>query len=112
MERGERELKKVRCWAQLMRPSLVYNFYLYFDSVSHLADRLIPGIRIQKQEYAHPEYKYHMIVCQVTKSDSKHIITALDQLPEKMLLCGYTDYIDFCQNQLQLLKKLYPAVPK
>lgn len=96
------------CWTQIARPSLFFNFYLYFDTEDSLADRLLSDAKlrgpIQKKEFENSKYEYRMVFCRVCKMDSKKFAAALNRLPDKMLLCGHRDYISFCQTKLSKMK--------
>ena len=39
-----------------------------------------------------------MITCKVRKRDLPRFLEALEELPNKMLLCGHSDYIDYCNR--------------
>ena len=46
----------------------------------------------------HADYPYVFVICKVRKRDTGKFLEALAKLPNKMLLCGHPDYIDFCHE--------------
>ena len=40
---------------------------------------------------------YRVIFCHVRKRDQERFLAALKELPDKMMLLGYTDYLDACR---------------
>ena len=40
---------------------------------------------------------YRVIFCHVRKRDQERFLAALKELPSKMMLLGYTDYLDACR---------------
>ena len=98
------------CWAKIARPSALFDFFLYFDvGDESLADRMISEVNlrfpVQKKVLENSKYKYRMVICRVLKIDSERFISALDKLPDMMLLCGHTDYVSFCHSQLSNMKE-------
>lgn len=78
--------------------SLINRHYLYFDreqcSFSLLHRRNV-HMRI-KGVLKHQEEKYVVIDCKVRKKDATEFEAAMQELPNKMLICGYRDYDAFC----------------
>ena len=75
--------------------------YAYIDHESYLADALFIQEQISvrfPQEMVKNGEKYHVIFGRVRKKDYKKFEKALEKLPGKMLLCGHTDYSDFCND--------------
>lgn len=50
------------------------------------------------QEYHHPDTEYIVTLYKCRKKDSERFCAALEELPNKMLICGHPDYIDFCKE--------------
>ena len=92
------------CWTQIFMRSLLFNYFVYFDVPEHLADGLFcradPPLRFRIREYRSFDFDYRLIIARVRKQDSSRFIDAIDDLPGKMLLCGHTDYPDFCRRML------------
>lgn len=42
-----------------------------------------------------------MVLCRVRKKDEKRFLEALGELPRKMLLMGYTDYLEDCTELIE-----------
>ena len=86
---------------RLKKFSLFFDYYAYIDTPDYLADSLFIKHKVSvccMQEYCHPATEYIVILCKCLKKDSERFCTALEELSNKMLICGHPDYIDFCQN--------------
>lgn len=81
--------------------------YAYIDHEDYLADALfiqeqIP-VRFPKEMVKQGE-SYRVIFGRVRKKDCGRFENVLEKLPDKMLLCGHTDYADFCNNLMEELR--------
>ena len=45
-----------------------------------------------------PDAPYRVIMCKCRKRDVDAFLAAIRELPNKMLLCGYPDYLTFCAD--------------
>nr|WP_326184525.1 hypothetical protein [uncultured Oscillibacter sp.] len=93
----------------LKKFSLFFRHYAFVDTKEYLADQLFiqEKVRVYFGQEAHrADSKYCMIFCKIKKSDEKAFLIALQKLPSKMLLCGHTDYLDFCRNFQKLFHPL------
>lgn len=101
---------KLPCWAKIVKQSARFDFFLFFDIIDSLTDKMISEARFQfpvrKRIYENAEYEYQMVFCQVSKKDSDRFIVVLDQLPNVMLSNGHWDYQAFCHGQLSKLKNM------
>ena len=82
--------------------------YMYIDHRDYLTDTLFKQNHIHmrfKEEFAHKNSSYCIIFCRVRKRDTTKFEAALDQLTNKMLLLGYTDYPDACNEIMEFLEK-------
>ena len=89
------------CGWSLEKFSLLYDYYAYFDTKDYLADNLFIKHKVRvgfKQEYAHADTEYIVILCKCRKRDSAEFCAALEELPNKMLICGHRDYTEFCED--------------
>lgn len=87
--------------------SLLFRHYAFVDTKEYLADQLFIQEKAQVcfgREAHRADSKYCMIFCKIKKSDEKAFLTALQKLPSKMLLCGHTDYLDFCREFQETLQ--------
>lgn len=92
---------KLSCGWRLEKFSLFYDYYAFIDTQNYLADNLFIKHKVTvhfMQEYYHPDTEYIVILCKCRKKDSERFCTALEELPNKMLICGHPDYIDFCKE--------------
>lgn len=86
--------------------STLYAQYAFIDTADYLADDLF----IQKQvkaifgkELGKEGTPYRVVLCKVRKRDEPKFREALMELPNKMLLCGHPDYLNYCD---ELVKEL------
>ena len=97
------------CWAIIAKPSALFDFFLFFDDADNSqTDRMISEAKlrfpVQKKAFENAKYDYRMVFCRVLKIDSERFISALDQLPNKMLIRGHRDYLSFCHRQFENMK--------
>ena len=88
------------CGWKLERASLLYAHYIFVDTEEYLADGLFirhkVTVHFGKKFGKWEDPQYRLILCKVRKRDEARFLAALQELPAKMLLCGYTDYPDAC----------------
>lgn len=92
---------ELKNYLTLERFSLRHLYFAYIDSSDYLADAIFikHQVRVKfMQEYAHEDSAYRMIFCRIGKKDSESFLTALAELPNKMMICGHPDYISECQR--------------
>ncbi len=88
------------CWP-IQKFSLLYSYYAIIDTKDYFADQLFINKEVRVWfgvEYACPDAPYRVIFCKCRKRDAKAFEEAMEDLPRKMLLCGHTDYIRFCEE--------------
>ena len=82
--------------------------YVYVDHNSYLADSLFVQRKIVmkfKEEMARTDSPYRIIFCKVSKRDVKKFEDALEKLKDKILLLGYQDYVDVCDEIAMLIDR-------
>ena len=97
-----------RCYLHLERFSLLYRYYAIVDTPDYYADQLFIRHQVTVRfgnEYAHPDTQYRIIFCKVRKQDEQRFLDALQELPNKMLLCGHPDYPTFCTQFFQKMEQ-------
>ena len=75
--------------------------YVYVDHISYFAESLFIQRKIVmkfKGEMARIDSPYRVIFCKVLKRDVQKFEDALEKLKDKMLLLGYSDYVDVCDE--------------
>lgn len=83
--------------------SLIGKKYVYVDTKDYKADSIIVGEGIRMKiikEFHKEDEKYCLIYCKVRKDDVIKFELAMDRLKSKMLVCGYSDYEEWCKNTL------------
>ena len=84
---------------KLAKWSLFFRYYVFVDVKEYLADNLFIYEKVRvwfQKEYWKEDTCYKIIFCKVRKKDELKFLEALKKLENKMLLFGYSDYIDFC----------------
>ena len=82
---------------RLNKPSLRYAYYAFLDTEDYLADQLFLSHKVDVkflQEYGKENSPYVVIMCRCRKQDVEAFEAALTELPNKMLLLGFKDYLD------------------
>ena len=69
---------------KLQSPSFFKFQYVFLDSEDYLADQLF---------------------CKIRKRDEKKFLDALSEMYDKMLLMGYKDYQEVCDNFIRVVEK-------
>ena len=90
------------CW-KIYRDKLFHAYYAIFDDQFSMANLLLMKHNIKVKftdAYARPGAKYIMHICRIRKCDQEKFLTVMEELPELMLDCGYTDYEE-CVMSLQ-----------
>ena len=73
------------------RLSLFYNYFAFLDTDAYLADQLFIKHQVRVhfcEEYVRGDSPYRVIFW---------FQAALEELPKKMMLLGYIDYLDVCR---------------
>lgn len=82
--------------------------YAYVDHSSYQADQLFVQNKVRmkfKGEYAKAESPYRIVFCKVIKKDADRFEEVLGKLKSKMLLLGYRDYPDFCNEITKMIEE-------
>ena len=84
------KIKKLSIW------SLFCDYFMYFDTMPYLADRLFVrrGVRVRFDlDLEKPGSPYLAVMCHVRKKDVPGFLEALEDLKRSMMLCGHPDYV-------------------
>ena len=95
-------------YLKIRKPSLRYDYFLFFDTPEYLADQLFIKQKVRvwfNQEYAKEGSPFLAILCRVKKKDSAKFLAALDALKNKMILCGYPEYEAEVQKMMRHLEE-------
>ena len=99
---------KKEMYLKIRKPSLRYDYFLFFDTPEYLADQLFIKQKVRvwfNQEYAKEGSPFLAIFCRVKKKDSAKFLAALDALKNKMILCGYPEYEAEVQKMMRHLEE-------
>ena len=77
-------------------------------SQSFFADQLFIQHQVRVHfsgEYQKKGKQYVIVLCRVRKKDEERFLEALRELPRKMLLLGYTNYLEDCSELIEHIEK-------
>ena len=95
-------------YLKIRKPSLRYDYFLFFDTPEYLADQLFIKQKVRvwfDKEHAKEGSPFLAILCHVKKKDSAKFLAALDSLKNKMILCGYPEYEAEVQKMMRHLEE-------
>jgi len=84
---------------KLTKFSLLNTHFVFLDTEDYLADNLFIKHRARVyfgNEFVNKDNRYRVIFCYVRKWDEQRFHAAMEELPNKMLLFGNADYLNFC----------------
>lgn len=102
-----REYNESCCWT-IEKFSFFHNYFAIIDTADYLADQLFIKHQVRVgfgPEFVCPDAPYRVIMCKCRKRDVDAFLAAIRELPNKMLLCGYPDYLTFCADLKKQSKK-------
>ena len=84
--------------------------FAYIDRREYLADNIFMkyGIRpiFRKGEWVHPDYKdYCLVMCHVRKKHKDTVLKVFQELADKMLVLGHTEYPQLCEGFQEIVRK-------
>ena len=84
-----------------LKPGLLYQNYVFFDVEQYYADNLFIRHKIKVtflREYQKEDIPYLAIFCKVKKRDASEFEIVMKELADKMIICGFAEYEQFCEN--------------
>ena len=87
--------------------SLLYYYYMFVDIPEHKADHLFIDHKVSvwfDGDFSKPGEHYRIVVCHIRKRDENMFLEALSELPRIMMLLGYRDYEEYCEEFVALGK--------
>ena len=89
---------------------LFKNAYLYADSRDHQSYRVfrrkgLRGFRACKSYILKLDPKYCMVGCLLSKREEQAFLEALDELHRDLLVMGYRDYEQYCDDVFNMVKR-------
>lgn len=98
-------MKNVANYIQLKSGKLSrYINFVYIDTTGFLADRIFVQNEIRVKfcgDYFHKEKKYVVVMCKVKKKDASVFLKSMEELTNRAILMGNTDYESFCKEQFK-----------
>ena len=96
-------------YQKLARFSLFYDYFAFLDVASYAADQLFIQHQVTihfVREYEKPGCPYRIVLCKVCKRDVNRFRAAMAELPDKLRLLGYTDYLEVCRTLWENVERL------
>lgn len=81
-----------------------YINFVYIDTTGFLADRIFAQNEIKVKfcgDYFHREKKYVVVMCKVKKKDAPVFLRSMEDLINRAIIMGNTDYESFCKEQFK-----------
>ncbi|MPL97273.1 hypothetical protein SDC9_43462 [bioreactor metagenome] len=97
---------ELKNYLRLERFSLCHRFYAFLDSSDYLADQLFIKHKVRVkflQEYQKDGFDLRTIFCRIHKRDEGAFLDALNELSNKMMLCGHVDYPAQCRAFMEMI---------
>lgn len=96
-------------YQKLARFSLFYDYFAFLDVEPYAADQLFIQHQVTVhffREYGKPDSPYRIVLCKVRRRDADRFHAAMAELPDKLQLLGYTDYLDVCHMLWENVEQL------
>lgn len=96
-------------YQKLARFSLFYDYFAFLDVESYAADQLFIQHQVTVhfvREYGKPGCPYRIVLCKVRKRDANRFRAAMAELPDKLRLLDYTDYLEVCRTLWKNVERL------
>lgn len=81
-----------------------YKQFAYIDTMGFLADRIFIENKVRVKfcgDYKHREKNYVVVICKVKKKDISVFLQSMEELTNRAILMGNTDYESFCKEQFE-----------
>lgn len=89
----------VKNYLNLNKFSFRYNYYAFVDTTEYFADMIFVKnkltVSFMNKEMRKPGTEYVVVFCKVRKKDAHVFRASMEELEQKMMLMGYSDYLDF-----------------
>lgn len=94
---------------KLSRVSLFHDYFAFLDVEPYAADQLFMQHQVTvhfAREYRKPDCPYRIVLCKVRKRDAGRFHAAMAELPDKLRLLGYADYLEVCRTLWENVERL------
>lgn len=78
--------------------------FAYIDTMGFLADRIFIENKVRVKfcgDYKHREKNYVVVICKVKKKDVSVFLQSMEELANREIVMGNTDYESFCKEQFE-----------
>ena len=96
-------------YQRFSRFSLFYDYFAFLDIEMYAADQLFIQHQVTVhfvREYGKPDSPYRIVLCKVRKRDANRFRAAMAELPDKLRLLGYADYLEVCRTLWENVERL------
>ena len=96
-------------YQKLSRFSLFYDYFAFLNVEPYAADQLFIQHQVTVhfvREYGKPGRPYRIVLCKVHKRDADRFRAAMTELPDKLRLLGYADYLEVCRTLWENVERL------
>ncbi len=94
----------------IKKASPTRKYFMYMDAADEYhADSLFQKnnvhIRFMDKVFVSPEGRYRFVYCSIPKAEVGRFEKAMGELPTRMLLLGYEDYIDYWAKMMKFFEE-------
>ena len=94
----------------IKRASIARKYFMYMDAADEYhADSLFEKnevhIRFRNKVFISPDGRYRFVYCSVPKAEVGRFEKAMSELPTRMLLLGYEDYVDCWERMIKFFEE-------
>lgn len=97
----------MRNYMTLSSPLPWRQLFAYIDTSDYLADKLFINEKVTirfKKEYGKHDSRYIVVIASCRSIDWDKVESALKSLPDKMVIMGNTDYLDYSDSFINKLE--------
>ena len=100
---------RTKNYIKIIRHNLLYAEFMFLDTEEYLADQIFINnglpVHFYKEEFVNPNCDYRFIRCRIRKKYKDVFYKCMEELVNKMLLTGHSDYVDFCNTLIAFLEE-------
>ena len=94
----------------IRKASPTRKYFMYMDAADEYhADSLLQKnnvhARFLDKVFVSPDGRYRFVYCNIPKAEVDRFEKAMSELPNRMLLLGYEDYIDYWEKMMKFFEE-------
>ena len=85
-----------------------YEEFAYFDLKDGLADEVFIKHSLNVKhinQLGRFGYDFHIFICRILRKDIEVFKTCMQELHNEMIICGHSNYDDFCNEMCTMIEK-------